>query len=195
MSESIKDGTGKGYEAKVDDHGRLWVSANMIDHMQHHALYHQNLYILPFDVTLGGTSETNVAFFKNIDSSKDFEIYLLDVSSNADIEFRYRFNDEYTSGGAVVTPLNTNLGSGNQIGATVCTVYEGGASADLSLSTTDGAVAHHTWMSANESHHLKFNGGLVVPAGKSVSVTAVGASTNKVTAMMIMAHHSQGYQL
>ena len=69
MPETIKDGHGTSNEAKVDDHGRLWVSANMIDHKQHHALYHKNLYIATFSVTLPDTSETPIAFFKNLDAA------------------------------------------------------------------------------------------------------------------------------
>jgi len=57
MSDIIKDGTGSGNTAKVDDHGRLWVSAAMVDHMQHHALYHKNLYIINLNTVLPDGSD------------------------------------------------------------------------------------------------------------------------------------------
>ena len=63
----IKDGTGTGRAAKVDDHGRLYVSANIVTHEQHHASYHENLFMIDASVTLPDTGEHNMLFYKQCD--------------------------------------------------------------------------------------------------------------------------------
>lgn len=192
MPDSIKDGR-TCQTAIVDDHGRLWVNANMVHHLQHHATYHKNSYILDFDITLSDTSEQTVLFLKNIDSTKDFEIYDVEVSSDAAQEVNAFFNDGYTSGGTAITPLNLNLGSGNTLGTNVLLAYEGGA-ADM-VTTGAGSKFHTSWISASEPHHLDFEGGLIVTNGKSISLTVKGASSDRVNVTLKMAHHSAGYKL
>lgn len=195
MNGMIKDGTGKGYLAKVDDHGRLSVAANLISHMQHHALWHKNLYILNYNVTLPDANETPLALFKNLDGTKDFEIYFADVSSNAAVEVKWRFDDEYTSGGTAITPINTNRGSGATLSTSVVEVYEGGTAGDLVLDSTNGVQFHRTWQGANSSHHMNFEGSMIITSSKSASMTVTGAAGDKVNLTAILAYHDAGTEL
>lgn len=192
MSETIKDGHGTGNEVKVDDHGRMWVSANMIDHKQHHALYHKNLYMVTFNTTLQDTSETPISFFKNTDGTKDFEIYSAEVSSNSNVKLNWYFDDEYLSGGAAVTPLNSNRGSGNTIPSTTAIAYEGSSSGNLALTTTDRKLFHRTWLAANSVHIEPFDGALVFANATSASMTATGAANDEISVTVYMAYHDAG---
>ncbi len=195
MSEQIKDGTGTGSLAKVDDHGRLWVSANVVDHKQHHALYHQNLYIIHFDTILPDSNETELAFFKNLDSTKDFEIYNVEVSADANIEANWYLNDEYTSGGTLITPINSNRGSGKTLSTSTATVYSGGSAGDMVVDSTDRTKFHRSFVGAYSPHNEEFDGGLVLTAGSSASMTAIGVVGNEVTVTAIMAYHTAGTKL
>jgi hypothetical protein len=192
MSDMIKDGTGKGYLAKVDDHGRLAVAANVIDHKQHHALYHKNLYIVNFDIVLGSTSETPMAIFKNLDGTKDFEIYSAEVNADTQTDVFWHFNDEYTSGGTVVTPVNSNRGSGATISTAQALVYEGGAADDLVLDSTDRVTFHSSFLSANSAHQMSFDGALILTSGTTASMTVQGSTSGRVNLTVIMAYHTAG---
>lgn len=195
MSETIKDGTGTGNVAKVDDHGRLWVSANVIDHKQHHALYHQNLYIVTFNTTLQDATETPLAFFKSIDGTKDFEVYDVEVSSNANVKLRWYFEDEYTSGGVAAEPINSNRGSGKTLPATTAIAYAGGSSGDMVLDQTNGVPFHTMWLGAYETHSEGFHGSLIFTNGDSASMTAIGAANNEVSVTVYIAYHEAGTKL
>jgi len=188
----IEDATGSGNTAKVDDHGRLSVAANMISHMQHHALYHKNLYILNFNTTLPDTSETPVAFFKNTDGTKDFEVYFVDVSTDSIAEVTWKFDNEYTSGGNLVTAINSNRGSGATLSTNSVEIYEGGGSGDMVLDTTINTPFHTSWQGVNSSHHMNFEGSMVIPSSKSASMTVIGTAGDKINVTVVMAYHSAG---
>jgi len=192
MSTIIRSGDNKPYSASVDDHGRLSVAANIITHEQHHATYHKNLYIMKFDTTLQDGTETPIAFFKNVDSTKDFEVYVVETASDSTIKINWHFEDEYTSGGSAVTPINTNRGTGLTLSSNSVEVYEGGASGDLVLDSTDRVTFHTSWQTANESHEKDFKGALVLPGNTSGSMTAIGAANDKISVMVIIAYHDAG---
>ena len=192
MSDVIKDGTGKGYLAKVDDHGRLAVAANIIDHKQHHALYHKNLYIMDFSIVLGGTTETPLAFFKNLDGTKDFEIYSAEVNADTQTDVFWHFDDEYTSGGTVVDPINSNRGSGATISTAQATIYEGGASDNLALDSTNRVTFHSSFLSANSSHQMSFDGSLILTSNTTASMTVKGSTSGRVNLTVVMAYHTAG---
>jgi len=192
MTTLIKDGHGTGNIAKVDDHGRLWVSANMIDHKQHHALYHQNLYLVNFTTTLQDASATPIAFFKNLDGTKDFEIYTVEVSSDSDVELNWYFGDEYSSGGAAVAPVNSNRGSGKTISSSTAIAYEGGTSGNLALTTTNRVQFHKTWVGGYRTHSEPFDGCLVFANDSTATMTATGAANDKVSVLVYMAYHTAG---
>ena len=191
----IKDGTGSGNTAKVDDHGRLWVASSTVDHKQHHALYHKNLYIIDFDLTLSGATETPFAFFKNLDGTKDFEVYTVYISSNADVQVDWRLGDEYDSGGTIVQPCNSNRGSGLTISTAQAKIYEGGAAADLSLTTTNGVRFSTAYIGANTQQRIDFDGCLVLTNDTTASMTVTGATGNKVTMTVMLAYHTAGTKL
>ena len=141
--ENGADGAKVG--AKVDDHHRLYVVSNNVHHEQHHATYHKNLFYVSFSTTLADGTETPVAFVKNTESGTDIELDSILMSSDANVKFGGYFQGTYTSGGATTTATNTNVGTPIVLGADL---YEGGASADLTLGTTNAEHLGNTFVGA-----------------------------------------------
>ena len=193
MSNVIKDGHGSGHVAKVDDHGRLSTAANVISHMQHHATTHKNLFILNFNTTLSDSSETPVAFFKNNDGNKDFEFYHVIISSDANVQAKWRFGDEYTSGSETVTGINTNRGSGATLSSV--DIYEGGAGDDLVLDSSNGVMFTKNWITGNQVIPFDFNGALIMPSNTSASMLVTGVLNQEVNLTVFVASHSAGTEL
>ena len=195
MSVVIKDGRGTGQEAQVDDHGRLYVLSNNVSHVQHHALYHQDLFVVFFTTTLPDTNETPCAFFKNTTGDLDMEVFLIDVGTSAASTIRFYFDAEYTSGGEVVTPLNTNRGSGNNLSIDQAEVYQGGAAGDLALDTTEQKQWDQAYTSGPDKLSFDLDGGLILSPGTSAHMTAQGAADDVVTLSAFVTSHPSGTRL
>lgn len=188
----IKDGRGSGQGALVDDHGRLFTRANVISHMSHHATFHKNGYIQLFETTLPGATRTHCMFIENTDPEKDLEVHWIRVSVDAAVEIIIAHGHEYTSGGSSVTLRNSNVG---QPAAVTGNFYEGGASGDLTLNTAHDRVIDGAFMAANSREVFDYDGGLVLPNTKGLTVSAIGANTNKIKVMLGFALHEAGTQL
>jgi len=192
MSGIIQDGRGTGNKAEVDDHGRLATKAVYVSHNAHHSTYHKNLYIAKFETTLSDANTVDIAFLKNATGNKDMEIVDVYVKSNADIEFRLSVNDVYSSGGTSISPKNMNLGA-NFSESITC--YEGGASNNLAVTSTDRVELDAAFNGSNRESCFCYEGGLIVTPNKTVSVQATGANTNKVIVTIIYSFHGAGVAL
>jgi len=188
----IEDGTGKGNKAEVDDHGRLYTKANIVSHMAHHATYHKNGYILVFETTLGGSSETPAAFLYNNDANTDYELYWIRGSADANVEMSAYYGNTYTSGGTTLTPVNSNAGAPNSI---TPLAYSGGASADLVVDTTVNKQVDGGFLGAHQPIFSSYEGGLVLPFQKGITFTVTGTNTDKVKLMLGFAIHTAGTKL
>lgn len=196
MSGIIKDGTGKGFTAKVDDHNRLYVVSNTVSHVQHHASYHEDLFLLPFETVIQTTdTATNVAFFKNVDASKVFEYYTVIVSSNEDVEVEFYFDGEYTSGGNEITALNSHRGSGIEINGNEMVVYEGGVNGDLVLDKTKALKFNRFFISANTALPIDFSGALMIQNKRSAFMVVKGPAGAVVTFTAMTSYHSPDVRL
>lgn len=188
----IKDGRGSGEAVQVDDHGRLYTRANIVSHMSHHATFHKNGYVKMFETTLADSTLTNCAFLQNTDGTKDLEIYWLRISADADVEIDIISDNDYASGGTALTMLNTNLGNPTSLGALV---YEGGASADLVLTTTHNFLIDGLFLAANTPFNCEYEGGIVLGNTRSLAIKATGAAGNKIKVMLGFAPHAEGTKL
>lgn len=195
MGQSIEDGTGKGNKARVDAEGRLFVLADTISHLLHHSLTHQNLFLVPFCVTLPDSGETQLAFFKNVDSDITFEFYLTQYNADEDCVFKFRFGDAYSSGGVAVDPINMYLGSGVSLSTGRAQIYEGGDSGDMVLNTGDGRQWYRQKIAGLSAAKIDFDGGLIIPNGRSASVTAQGTAGTEVAMIALCSYHDIGVTL
>lgn len=188
----IQDGRGSGNSAEVDNHGRLYTRANVIGHMSHHATYHKNGYIGVFNTTLADGTISPCAFLQNSDNANDIEIYWLKISSDADMEIDIISDNDYSAGGATSNMFNTNLAHPVALSATI---YQGGGSGDLVLTTTHNFAIDGFFLGAHRPHCMDYDGGIVLGLTRSIAVKATGAAGNKVKVMMGFALHSKDTKL
>jgi len=192
MSQVLKDAK-TGYTAQVDDHGRLYVLANTVGHLQHHSWYHQDAFLSTHETTMASTSEAPVAFFKNVDSNNDFEFYIVTVSTNANAIVRVYFDGEYTSGGTSITPINMFRGSGNTLSNV--NFYSGGAAGDLVVDSTNAISGPVLYLSGNQPTPIDFSGALIFRNGRSAYMTVEAAAGTKVAVTTLSSYHAVGTKL
>lgn len=192
MPQVLKDGD-TGYTAHIDDHGRLYTLANTVGHLQHHSWYHQDAFMTTHETTMADATEKPVAFFKNNDSSNDFEFYIVTVSANASAIVRVYFDGEYTSGGNAITALNMFRGSGNTLSN--ISLYEGGSSGDLVIDSTNAIAGPVFYLSANYPVPIDFQGALIFRNGRSAYMTVEAASGTKVAVNTASSYHKVGTKL
>lgn len=192
MPQVIKDGD-SGYTAHVDDHGRLYTLANTVGHLQHHSWYHQDAFMTTHETTMADATEKPVAYFKNTDSNNDFEFYIVTVNANANAIVRIYFDGEYTSGGGEVIAVNMFRGSGNTLSNV--TFYEGGASGDLVIDSTNAVSGPVMYLSANQPTPVDFQGALIFRNGRSAYMTVEAAGGTKVAVNTMSSYHTTGTKL
>lgn len=192
MATTIKDGS-SGNIAQVDEENRLYVLANTIEHLQHHSWTHQNAYIVNFDTVMADANEAPVAFFKNEDSDNDFEFYVVTISTDAAATVRIYFEGEYTSGGAEVSAINMFRGSGQTLTREL--FYEGGASGNLVVDSTNAVKASTLYINANQPTPFDFQGALVFRNNRTAYMTIEAAGGTNVSVTALTAFHQVGTKL
>lgn len=194
---TIRDGSGSGRQAHVDEEGRVTTRADMVPHPQHHSMTHKNLFLVHFCVTLQATDvEEPLGVFTNLDSDVDFEFYFTQISSPQNVKIKPRFDDFYTAGGQIVTPRNLNRGSGLPLPSTRAQVYEAGALGNLSLSSTSGVSwGGHVYVGGYRPATIEFQGGLILTTGRSVAFYATGQAGTEVCIFAMVSYHEAGTEL
>ena len=192
MSTMITNGWGDCNLLMIDNHGRARVLSNHVSHMSHHTTTHRNAFSKSFHTTLSTISEEAVLNVKNDFSGKEYEIYWLRCSSNANVHFHIYGGGVYTSGGVSVEFMNSYLGSGKTPSAVA---YEGGASGSLIVDISDATNFDGSYVGAYSTHDFDYEGGIVIPFGKSVTITAEGAIGDKVEVQFGFAIHDEGEKL
>jgi len=187
----IEDGTGSGNKLKVDDHGRALTLAIKFSHEAHHSSYHSDFYTVTADTILAGTSETPCLILVN-DSDKDMEIYWSTVAADSDVKLAYYVDSGYTSGGTEKTSVNMNRSS--SLSASV-TAYEGGATANLVVDTTDELNIKTLYQGANTHEDYDFKGALILPKNGSVVIKATGIASDNVSVSLSYAFHTAGQRI
>jgi len=185
----IQDGHGNGYSAQVDDHGRLYVNANIVSHAQHHSTYHKTLFSMTGETTLQGTSETPIFLHTNTHINKEYDFFNLCVTPDANLEVNVYVGGEYTSGGEGVTPVNMFVGNGKTV---ISDIYTGGASGDLVVDGSLAALATSFFVPAYAGRQLDFEGGLILPPQKTIYITATGAANDRVRFCALFSRHDEG---
>jgi hypothetical protein len=193
MPEQIVDGRGTGHVAQVDDHGRLHVLANMVSHPAHHASYHQDFfYSYHTTVVPGGSVETDCALIEGVSSTVELEIYAVLVSSDQNCLIQVYYDALYTSGGAELFPVNSNRNSNKTLQGAF---YEGGASADLVLDTTNKIITTGFAISANQPFSYPVDGTVILGNDKSLLFSATSASEANLRITIGLTPHAAGTKL
>jgi len=179
MPEQIRDGTGKGYPARVDDTNNLRVRARAVS-PQHDAAENGKAFQIVGTATLG-TGTTTVIHLKNTSPNDDLVFTYLrhqvvDASGgtafpNASNYFSVRLNRTYASGGSTVTAANTQAGSGV---VAQLTAY------DTNPTLAGTALELDRWYTKANGDMNTFNkeGSVIVPPNQTIEVSYVGDRTS-----------------
>jgi len=180
MSTPIKDGTGKGYAAKVDINNRLYVDSR--SHTLQHDISHrhQRAFQVRGEATPVSGSAT-VLHINNGNTTQALVITYLRLQAvgltggtavpDTGNYFDVNFGRTYTSGGSSVTPINAYQGSAKT--ATDVTAYD-------SAPTVGGTalVLDRWYVSADGAMETFIKGGsVVVGPGQNMDITYTGDHT------------------
>lgn len=181
MPDSILDGTGKGFGAKVDSSNRLKVDAisSTFEHFVSHT--ESNGYqIIGTASPVDGT--VNIIHIKNVDSNNltllpmRIRTQLIDLAGgsslpNANNYFSFTLEEMHSSGGSTATPINTTAGS-TKLSSTIVHIND---------PTVIGAAKEieRCYPSVNgEIDIWQTDGVLIVPPGNTMNVRYVGDYTS-----------------
>ena len=186
MGFTILGGNGKGNEAAVDDNHRL-CGNNLTEDLGSHASNSGSRYNINSGiVTLTNAAESAVLYFKNNEDSDyiiNAVIYNLGASASGTGEavVDVFFN---TTGGTIVSTalaadmvVNQNLGSSNSLTADIYKGAQGNTQ-------TGGVQAISSLISAGSRAALSL-GKIIVPKGKSISVTVTPPTSNTSMAIQV----------
>lgn len=190
MSESILDGTGRSYEAKVDETNRLEVRS-VSENGAIEALGAGDHYaITSGSITLTAATESGVLYFIN---DEEYPIFVDRIIINAvdstggtvdAITFRIHKNPTGMTSGAATdaTQVNTNFGSSNQLAITSEKGAEG--------ATVDGGSTAGSWQIENPTRMRIIPVRLFIPKGASLgfSVTPPASNTSMAITTAVNAH-------
>ncbi len=181
MPDSILDGTGKGFGAKVDSSNRLKVDAisSTFEHFVSHT--ESNGYqIIGTASSVDGT--VNIIHIKNVDSNNltllpmRIRTQLIDLAGgsslpNANNYFSFTLEEMHSSGGSTATPINTTAGS-TKLSSTIVHIN------DPTLIGTAKEI-ERCYPSVNgEIDIWQTDGVLIVPPGNTMNVRYVGDYTS-----------------
>lgn len=177
MSFTIKDGTGKGFEAKVDSKNRLEVDAIAESPIQE-ATDDGDAYC--FTSTYSATGGQEVLYLRNDSTTQHLHLAELSIRSQEASEWIF-FDVTSTSaaGGTTGTVTNLNLGQG---GFTARGTAFGSADVTGGLS---GDTLYRFQVSADTTLVTPFDGGIRLNQGKAVALTLTTGTTNTVDLYLV----------
>jgi hypothetical protein len=182
MPDMIRDGTGQGYLAKVNQDNRLStesISGTIEHHINHHA---GQAYNLLFNVTPTGANDCFLYVKNTFDTDMVLEGITVRVGGAEQIEIKA--GDAGTpTGGSSATPANLNLGSANV------------ASGDFETGNnitglSGGSVIEKLWLSSTTSTHINFDQDIIVPENDVITIYAVTGGIN-IAGTLVFNYHTR----
>jgi len=188
---TLKDGTGKGYLAKVGDNNKLRTYATTESEISYESEVNEQAYVLMAEATPGTTS-TGVCSIVNDSTTTNLIIdkIILSTEENTSVtamtNFGFWRNPTTNSGGVAATPVNLNFSSNLTAD---CTCLEDADGTTLTISGGDSIKTIR--MSNASTLTIDFNSSLIL--GKS-NTFAVKCKTDnadkKVRAAIYFYFHS-----
>ena len=181
----ISDGTGKGYQAKVDNLNRLHTHGTVRTEEEFGAIAGQTYNVNTATISLTSSNESAVLYFKN-DSNEDIFIsnigFLLGNSTGGAGDIHITVLKNPTAGtiidNALPAPVevNKNFGSSLELTADAFKGAEG-------HTFTDGSIAYRSLLASAARTYVIATGNIVLTRGKSIGVKITPQAGN--TAMDI----------
>ncbi|MCP4569088.1 MAG: hypothetical protein GY841_16055 [FCB group bacterium] len=183
MAETIKDGTGKGYLAKVNDENMLdcWSVCESVEHHSNHD--EKQAYHVLFNKTATGAGDC--IFYAKNDSDTDLivEGFWFRVASAEQVQIK--IGDTGTpASGTTITPVNNNAGSSNAAEGT----FEHGT--DIT-GLSGGSVVEKYWLTSTASEMFNFEQDIVLPKNLTLTIYVVSGSVD-VAGTMVFHYHGEG---
>jgi hypothetical protein len=178
----IEGGTGNGYKTGVNEENMLLVRS-VISNLEFHANSHeQEAYSVQFAYTPTGAGDC-FGYIKN-NSDDDMVVSAIIMYCASDETFSIKLGDEGTAaGGATVTPVNRNAGSGNLADVTA----EGAV--DITGLSGGSVVAGLFVKGGETSTKIEIKSGLIIPKNKMISFyVATGTAAVKFGAEIYFHH-------
>jgi len=169
MSEKILDGTGDGYEARVDSRKRLHVFS-VSESEDRYSNSEGLVWSYTFEVTPTGAND--YFFYLKNTGSNDLSISDIRVSSTVQTRLTYEKVTGTPSYSAVTaaTPVNRNLGSSRIPTATVN--YD----ANITGLTSEGEFFFEECAVANTRYKLSTTSNILIPQGSAVAFKRVAST-------------------
>ena len=164
--DSIKDGTGKGYSAKVDKENRFQTYATTETEISHESESNRRAYTWAgsYDYDAGDT----IMLVKNTSSTTNLIIEKILVSSDTTTEIVIHFPKDTTLAGTEVTGVNLNRSSNNTAEAIAYRDETG---------NTQGNIMGSAMVMANTTVFIPMDGAVVLGIGDEIAVDFVTAGT------------------
>lgn len=170
----LKDGTGKGYSAKIDKEHRLHVLSTQ-EPLQHYISHNdQKAFQVSANVAIDTTEQT-LLLIKNTSDTKDLVITYMRSESvgaaaaNVLAYYNIKVGGDYSSGGDVATPTNMYVGAAV---AAEGDFYTGGTA--IVMSGTPVEIDRS--FEANSAIKYSKEGSLIVPKNSVLSISHKGST-------------------
>jgi hypothetical protein len=180
MSDTIRDGTGKGFLAKVNFENRVMVASKAASIQHVVSSNDEDAYQVIGTANLAATTVV-VLHLTNNDSEKNAVVtylrhQIINASGgtafpNSSNYFRIALGRTYSSGGSAATPVNVYSGSGT---TAKVTCYQ----AAPTLTGTANEIDR--WYTKDDGDMNTFNkeGSLIIPPNKTIEIAYVGNHTS-----------------
>ena len=188
MADFIKDGSGNGYLAQVDNENRLRTQNDNCSHIFHHSLVHENAFNTYWR-HIQQTNATNeiVGYITYTGNNKGIAIRKIIFSTNSAGETKFEVfgNPTTLAGGIDTTPTNFNFGSGNTLSATVKDTNNGATPITAAAEGTELADIRIGWQ-AQPTFVYEFDDALIIGGNNTMMVLANSATAGDIIRVNVM---------
>lgn len=173
MSTILKDGTGEGYTARIDNKNRMRVKATVASLQHVISEDEEEAFQVSADLAIAA-SEKNLLLIKNTHETKNMVITFIRVqaagaaAADENAYFNVKIGGDYSSGGTALTPANMFVGSAISASGLF---YDGSGSAIV----TSGTFTQMDRTYKTDDSYSK-NGSLILPKNSSLLISHKGST-------------------
>jgi len=183
MVDTIKDGSGAGYLARVGPSNKLDVSARVNDRIYYASKDDGKAFIVQFELTQisGGTTE-NVGYITYTGTERlNIKQVTLTSEDAGMTKFGIWKNPTTLSGGATATPVNLNFGSNNSSSTTCIEDADGTA-----ITITGGSSLYTVRTNGPDSKIIPFYDAIILGTNDTIAIKGNATTTGSKIRVNIM---------
>ena len=162
MGFTIEDGTGLGFQTKVNSDNRLAIDA--VQKSEEHFTNEDRgkVWTLPFENIDPADADDIFFYFKNTSSTVHYNLTSIRIASSVVGQVKLLVVSGTASGGTDITPVNRNLGSSNVVTASVQT------GSDITGLTDDGTLGFIQLDTVDRQFKLGFGSEIIITPNKAI---------------------------